>query len=115
MSDRELRHGRGGRGRAAPAGRQLREFRLAQWPHYTFKHKASREEGFDLGDYFVAVGADYRWSRAAYRRVAAAMAARNVSAPTLINYRCVRHTWACMQPMFEVGPMAAAGPACSTR
>ena len=35
------------------------------------KHTVARPRGFDLGDYFVAVGGDYRWSRAVYRRVVA--------------------------------------------
>jgi len=70
-----------------------------------------RPEGFDLGDYFVAVGADYRWSRSTYRRVATSMAARfNVTSPTIVSYHCQHHTWACMKPYFEVGPMAPAQP-----
>ena len=85
-------------------GRRLRRFNAKNWARGTNMY---RPDGFDLGDYFVAVGADYRWSRAAYRRVAAAMAARNISSPTLINYVCLRHTWACMNPMLEIGPMMA--------
>lgn len=77
-------------------------FRLNDWRR---PHTVNRASGFDLGDYFTAVDADYRWSRAQYHRVAAAMAARNVSAPLLVNYRCVKHTWACMQPMLEYGPL----------
>lgn len=69
-------------------------------------HGVRRHTGFDLGDYFVAVGADYRWSRAAHRRVAAAMARRNVSNPMLVQYSCLKHTWACMRPQLEWGPLA---------
>ena len=115
FSDRELRdRSRSGQraAAAAMAGRRLahgeRPYTLGNWRK---RHGAQRAEGFDLGDYFVAIGADYRWSRGAtYRRVAAAMAARNVTSPTLINYRCLHHTWACMRPVFEFGPMAEAGP-----
>ena len=28
-----------------------------------------------------------------------------MSSPLLVNYRCVKHTWACMQPMLEYGPL----------
>ena len=89
-------------GEAKLAGRRLKEFRLAKWQR---PRPYLRAHGFDLGDYFVGVDADYRWSRAAYRRVREAMLGRNVSAPMLVNYRCVKHTWACMQPMLEYGPL----------
>ena len=129
MSDRELHRAKGmgnaaaggmswkggpeSRKQTSPthfAGRRLAR-QYAPPTQYRRKERTMRREGFDLGDYFVAVGADYRWSRSAYRRVAAAMAARfNVTSPTLISYRCLHHTWACMKPMFEVGPMAAPEP-----
>lgn len=81
-------------------------------------HRVTRTTGFDLGDYFMAMDADYRWSRVQYRRVAAAMAARiqrtrngsaaadGSSRPLLVTYRCLHHTWACMQPMLEFGLLA---------
>ena len=130
MSDRELHHskppaagsggggGGGGGGARRSAlknmlpGRRLKEQGYKPVRDYRRKDRASRREGFDLGDYFVAVGGDYRWSRAAYRRVAASMLAKyNLSSPTLVSYKCLHHTWACMKPMFEAGPMAAPGPA----
>ena len=88
----------------AQHGRRLRGVRFDTWAR---PHRMTRPDGFDLGDYFVALDADYRWSRAQYRRVAAAMAMRNVSKPMLVNYKCVHHTWACMQPMLEFGELAA--------
>ena len=106
LSDRPLQAGAkpGGKplNRIPVPGRRLKQFRLDPWKR---PHSVQRPQGFDLGDYFVAVDADYRWSRAQYRRVAASMASRNVSSPLLVNYRCVKHTWACMQPMLEYGPL----------
>ena len=62
--------------------------------------------GFDLGSYFRALGGDWRWAQATRRRVRSAMGARNVSGPALLRYWCKRHTWACMEPCLEVGPMS---------
>jgi len=54
---------------------------------------------FDLGEFFSAVGADYRWGRAPLRRLRRALAARNESqTPYLARYSCARHTWACVAP-----------------
>ena len=58
---------------------------------------------FDLGSYFVAYGADWQWSPANEARVRAAMSKMRVGGPTHVNYKCLRHTWACMVPSFEVG------------
>ena len=53
------------------------------------------------------MGADWRWSAANERRVRDAMARRHAgqpaASPTPVRYRCLRHTWACMRPSFEVG------------
>ena len=64
------------------------------------------QQRFDLGAYFVSVGADWQWTAANERRVREAIArGRDPTSanPTLVRYRCLRHTWACMQPSFEVG------------
>ena len=58
---------------------------------------------FDLGFYFTALGADYRWSAHSQLAVRAAMAARNVTTPTIVQYSCAgRHTWACLRPRLQV-------------
>jgi hypothetical protein len=62
--------------------------------------------GFDLGSYYRAMGGDWRWAQSTRRRVRAAMGARNVSGPALLRYWCKRHTWACMEPCLEVGPIS---------
>ncbi|KAL1526636.1 hypothetical protein AB1Y20_015340 [Prymnesium parvum] len=74
------------------------------------RHVPQRPNGFDLGDYFVAEGGDFRWSRGARRRVAKSLAARglNLSSALLVTYFCRHHTWACMQPSLEWGAMDAA-------
>lgn len=92
----------GGRRLSAALPRASKKWRRA--------HLATRPSGFDLGDYFVAVGADWRWSHAAHRRVSAAMRARNVSSPTLVRYSCGRHTWGCMRPELEWGPLGEPHP-----
>ena len=70
-------------------------------------HAPPPEQRFDLGAYFVSVGADWRWSAANERRVRDAMARHSAgqaaASPALVRYRCLRHTWACMRPSFEVG------------
>ena len=70
-------------------------------------HTPPPKQRFDLGAYFVSVGADWRWSAANERRVRDAMArhfaGQAAASPALVRYRCLRHTWACMRPSFEVG------------
>ena len=65
--------------------------------------ESGREQHFDLGAYFVSVGADWQWTGANELRVRNAMRRQHVTEPTLVRYRCLRHTWACMRPSFEVG------------
>lgn len=97
---------------AAPTGfnRSERRSRPAPWRRDpsrtpTAPYSPPKSNGFDLGEFFLAAGADWRWDRHSYARVRAALATRNQSqVPYLARYYCRRHTWACNQPRFEYGP-----------
>ena len=71
----------------------------------TISYHPSKSQGFDLGEFFTAMGGDWRWDKHSLARVRAALSSRNQSqTPYLARYYCRRHTWACMQPRFEYGP-----------
>ena len=105
--------GRGGKAAGDASGVPVQSGGIGAYPSSKFSpsikegktYRPFRANGFDLGDYFVSIGADYRWSKATSRRVRAAMAGRNVSVPMIASYYCRYHSWACMQPTIEWGPM----------
>ena len=68
----------------------------------TFLYMSDRANPyFDLGEYFVAKGADWHWSSETRLRVAAAMARRNVSGPESAVWSCRKATHTCIRPQLQ--------------
>jgi hypothetical protein len=110
QAERSLRHGRLlGAKMSDPPGHNGSIPRRMPWRNDpsrtpTAPYVPQKSNGFDLGEFFVAAGADWRWDQQSLTRVRSALASRNQSqVPHLARYYCRRHTWACTQPRFEYG------------